>query len=68
RLAADGVIGLYRIGDCVAPRVLPDTVFDGHRLGREIDSPDPARPLPSIRERALRRTHGELGGGWRPPA
>lgn len=68
RLAADGVVGLYRIGDCVAPRVLPDTVFDGHRLGREIDSPDPARPLPYIRERALRRTLGELGGGWRPPA
>jgi len=25
-------------------------VFDGHRLGREIDSADPARPRAMIRE------------------
>jgi hypothetical protein len=31
----------------------PDAIFDGHRLAREIDSPDPAIPLPFIRERRL---------------
>jgi dimethylamine/trimethylamine dehydrogenase len=42
---------VYRIGDCVAPRLIADAIWDGHRLGREIDSPDPARPLPHLRER-----------------
>jgi dimethylamine/trimethylamine dehydrogenase len=49
-LAAAGVEGLYRIGDCVAPRFVADAIFDGHRLGREIDSGDPAVPLPYLRE------------------
>ena len=31
-------------------------IFDGHRLAREIDSPNPARPLPFIRERHLHVT------------
>jgi dimethylamine/trimethylamine dehydrogenase len=44
------VTGLYRIGDCVVPRLIADAVFDGHRLAREIDSDDPATPLPFIRE------------------
>jgi len=43
--------GVYAIGDCVAPRVIADAVWDGHRLGREIDSDDPATPLPWLRER-----------------
>ena len=42
---------LHRIGDCVAPRLLADAIWDGHRLAREIDSPDPAMPLPHLRER-----------------
>ena len=42
---------LYRIGDCVAPRLLADAIWDGHRLAREIDSSDPAMPLPHHRER-----------------
>ena len=46
-----GIVGLYRIGDCVAPRIPADAIFDGHRLGREIDSPTPATPLPYRRER-----------------
>jgi dimethylamine/trimethylamine dehydrogenase len=50
-LADAGVRGLYRIGDCVVPRLIADAVFDGHRLAREIDEPDPATPLPFIRER-----------------
>lgn len=49
-LAAAGIGALYRIGDAVAPRLLPEAIFDGHRLAREIDSPDPATPLPYLRE------------------
>jgi dimethylamine/trimethylamine dehydrogenase len=52
-LRAAGVEGVYAAGDCVSPRFLADAVFDGHRLGREIDSPDPMVPLPVIRERSL---------------
>jgi dimethylamine/trimethylamine dehydrogenase len=44
---------VYRIGDCVAPRLIADAIFDGHRLGREIDSPHPEQPLPYLRERPL---------------
>jgi dimethylamine/trimethylamine dehydrogenase len=43
-------MSLYRIGDCVAPRFLPDVIFDGHRLGREIDTTTPAQPAPFRRE------------------
>jgi dimethylamine/trimethylamine dehydrogenase len=46
-----GIVGLYRIGDCVAPRIPADAIFDGHRLGREIDSAAPATPLLYRRER-----------------
>ena len=41
-LARDGVEALHAIGDCVAPRLIADAIFDGHRLAREIDSPDPS--------------------------
>jgi hypothetical protein len=44
--------GRDRIGDCVAPNFISEAIFDGHRLAREIDSDDPAHPLPFIRERA----------------
>jgi dimethylamine/trimethylamine dehydrogenase len=47
---------VYAIGDCVAPRLIADCVFDGHRLAREIDSIDPRRPLPYLRERRLLAT------------
>ena len=50
RLEGEGIEAVYRIGDCVTPRLIADCVFDGHRLAREIDSPDPARPLPYLRE------------------
>ncbi len=49
-LSAEGIEGLYRIGDCVAPQLLADVIFDGHRLAREIDSADPATPKPFLRE------------------
>lgn len=52
-LEANGIQHLLRIGDCVEPRVIADAAFDGHRLAREIDSADPARPLPMIRERRV---------------
>jgi hypothetical protein len=39
------------IGDALAPRPISESVFDGHRLARELDSDDPMRPLPYLRER-----------------
>ena len=50
-LRAEGVEALYRIGDCVAPRIVAEAIYDGHRLAREIDSENPAVPLPYRRER-----------------
>lgn len=50
-LTAEGIEALYRVGDCLAPRLIADVIFDGHRLGREIDAPDPSLPLPYKRER-----------------
>ncbi|MFL6288997.1 MAG: NAD(P)-binding protein, partial [Actinomycetes bacterium] len=52
-LAAAGIEAVYAIGDAVAPRPISESVFDGHRLAREIDSEDPMRPLPYLRERTL---------------
>ena len=52
-LEAAGIEAVYRIGDCVAPRMISEAIFDGHRLAREIDGPDPAHPLPFDRERGL---------------
>ncbi len=52
-LRSEGVEAVYRIGDCVAPQLIADAIFDGHRLAREIDSPNPALPLPYLRERPL---------------
>ena len=53
RLESEGIEAVYMIGDAAAPRMIPDAIFDGHRLAREIDSPNPAMPLPFIRERRL---------------
>jgi dimethylamine/trimethylamine dehydrogenase len=33
--------------------MLADVIFDGHRLAREFESDNPARPLPFIRERHI---------------
>jgi len=52
-LEVEGIEAVYRAGDCAAPRLIADCVFDGHRLAREIDSPDPQVALPFIRERRL---------------
>ncbi|MGH2680637.1 MAG: hypothetical protein ACRDG8_09195 [Actinomycetota bacterium] len=52
-LAEAGIRSVYPIGDCVAPRMISEAIFDGHRLAREIDAPDPSVPLPFDRERGL---------------
>jgi dimethylamine/trimethylamine dehydrogenase len=52
-LADAAITGVYQIGDCYAPGLIADAIFSGHRLAREIDSPNPAVPLPFIRERRL---------------
>ena len=57
-LAEAGVEALYRIGDCVAPQLIADAIFDGHRLAREIDQPNPALPLPYLRERPVTQVVG----------
>ena len=50
-LEREGIGSLYRIGDCVAPRLqVADAIFDGHRLAREIDGEKPQTALPYIRE------------------
>ncbi|GAB3616457.1 NAD(P)-binding protein [Okibacterium endophyticum] len=45
------ISAVYRIGDAVAPRLAADSIFDGQRLGREIDGPNPNVPRPYLRER-----------------
>ena len=50
-LEREGVEAVYLIGDAAAPRMIPDSIFDGHRLAREIDSPNPAMP-PAVHPRA----------------
>jgi dimethylamine/trimethylamine dehydrogenase len=52
-LEAEGIEAVYRIGDCVSPRIIAEAVFDGHRLAREIDAENPAVPLPYTRERLV---------------
>ncbi len=52
-VAAEPDFPVYRIGDCVAPRIPAEAIFDGHRLGREIDAENPAVPLPYRRERLV---------------
>jgi dimethylamine/trimethylamine dehydrogenase len=48
-----GISGIYRAGDCLAPRYLADAIFDGHRIAREFESLNPERPLSIIRERHI---------------
>jgi dimethylamine/trimethylamine dehydrogenase len=50
RLKGEGIEGVYRTGDCLVPRYIRDSIFDGHRLAREIDTENPMVPLPHIRE------------------
>jgi dimethylamine/trimethylamine dehydrogenase len=48
RLRAERIKGVYRCGDCTAPRTFADAVFEGHRLAREIESPQPGVALPVL--------------------
>ena len=40
-LEVAGVRGIFRIGSCLAPRAMSESIFDGHRLAMEIDQPHP---------------------------
>ena len=53
RLKAAGISGLYVVGSAQAPNMIVHSIFQGHRLAREIDSADPSVPLPFIRERRI---------------
>ena len=53
RLAEAGIASIHLIGDAHTPGMIAQSVFSGHRLAREFDSPDPSVPLPYIRERRL---------------
>ncbi|MDP1877654.1 MAG: FAD-dependent oxidoreductase, partial [Actinomycetota bacterium] len=50
RLRESGIRSVHLIGDAAAPGWISEAVFDGHRLARELESPDPSRPLPMRRE------------------
>jgi dimethylamine/trimethylamine dehydrogenase len=50
RVVASGISAVHLIGDAVAPRWISESVFDGHRLAREIDLPHPQFPAPMLRE------------------
>ena len=45
-LDAAGIAAVHLIGDAASPRWISESVFDGHRLAREIDLPDPSFPPP----------------------
>jgi len=49
-LSSRGIKSVDRIGDCRAPGIIAAAVFSGHRLAREMDSPDPG-DVPFRRER-----------------
>ena len=49
-LAAVGIEAVHRIGDALSPRPIAESMFEGHRLAREFESPDPAVALPYKRE------------------
>lgn len=50
-LRTAGIEMVMRIGDCVAPRMISEAVFEGHRLAREIELPDPMAVRTYDRER-----------------
>ena len=49
----EGIEGIYQAGDCYAPRLTGDVIFEGHRIAREFESANPQRPLPYLRERMV---------------
>ena len=51
--AGEEIDNIFHTGDCYAPRMIADAIFDGHRLAREFESDNPQFALPWIRERQL---------------
>jgi dimethylamine/trimethylamine dehydrogenase len=49
----NGIDNVFVIGDAEAPRIIADATFDGHRLGREIEDPDPQHQKPYKREQKV---------------
>ena len=49
-LSAAGIDAVHLIGDAQSPRWISEAVFDGHRLARELDLPDPSFPAPTRRD------------------
>lgn len=49
-LQSAGIQALHLIGDAQSPRWISEAIFDGHRLAREIDGPDPSFPAPVLRD------------------
>jgi dimethylamine/trimethylamine dehydrogenase len=47
---ANGIKNIYVIGDAWAPKLIADATFEGHRLAREIEEPNPQFPKPYRRE------------------
>jgi dimethylamine/trimethylamine dehydrogenase len=39
-LAAAGIKSVTRIGDCLAPGLIAQAVYAGHRYARELDAPE----------------------------
>jgi dimethylamine/trimethylamine dehydrogenase len=52
-LAAAGIRRVVRIGDAVAPRMISEAVFEGHRAAREIELSDPMAVRVHDRERRV---------------
>jgi dimethylamine/trimethylamine dehydrogenase len=50
---ANGIKGVYIIGDAWAPKLIADATFEGHRLAREIEEPNAQFPKPYRREVAV---------------
>ena len=42
--AKHDVQAVYQAGDCYAPQLIAGAVFEGHRIAREFESPNPQRP------------------------
>jgi dimethylamine/trimethylamine dehydrogenase len=51
--AKEEIEGIYQAGDGYAPRLISETVFDGHRIAREIELPDAQRYQRFLRERMV---------------
>ena len=51
--AKNDIQAIYQAGDCYAPGLIAQAVFEGHRIAREFESSNPQRPQPWIRERQV---------------